>query len=144
MPAFAAAMRRADPTIKLVAVGAFDLDEATTSARSPFYKFVRFLYGWNKQVLSQAGKVMDYYSIHHYDPGESVAGMPAHDRDCAAMISAQDLETKLDRLHRQMDTYAGRRYPVALDEWAVWLPKKPPPDTPPPNRKKRERAAWSG
>jgi alpha-L-arabinofuranosidase len=44
------------------------------------------------------------------------------------MVSAEDLSGKLDRLHAQMKEYApaGKILPVALDEWAVNLPKDPP------------------
>ena len=66
--------------------------------------------------------------------------MSADEINQAAMVSADDLSAKLDHLHAQMDKYspAGKHFPIALDEWAVFLP--PAPDAKPktPEEKKKE------
>ena len=135
--AFAKAMRAVDPDIHLVAVGVFDLQPGPSASQKPYFQFIRFMFNWNRQVLPLAGQVMNYYSIHHYDPGESVSGMSASEIDQAATLSADDLSAKLDRLHSQMDRYspAGKRFPIALDEWAVSLPHAKPAA---PEQKKKE------
>jgi alpha-L-arabinofuranosidase len=71
---------------------------------------------------------MNQYSVHHYNPEDDIKDLSAPEMNRAAMVSAEDLSGKLDRLHQQMKDYApnGRIYPVALDEWAVNLPKNPP------------------
>ena len=144
--AFAKAMRAVDPSIRLVAVGVFDVDGGPSVSQHPFYKFVRFIFDWNREVLPRSGQVMDYYSIHHYDPGDSVRGMTAREINQAAMVSAEDLSAKLDRLHGQMERYApgGKRFPIAMDEWAVWLPPSPPPDGKPPNPEDAKKAPLLG
>src|SRR5262249_46910902 len=93
-----------------------------------FYKFTRFLFGWNAAVLAAAGP-MDYYSVHFYEPGESVAGLSQREIDQAAMASAQDLSAKVDRLGEQMVRYApgGKRLPLAMDEWSLRIPAAPGP-----------------
>ena len=131
---FAKAMRAVDPSIHLSAVGVLDLEGGPSASQHPYYRYVRFIFDWNRQVLPLSGQVMDYYSIHHYDPNDSVAGMTTHEINEAAMLSAEDLSTKLDHLHEQMAKYAprGKNFPIALDEWAVWLPHEPSSDGKPP------------
>ena len=76
---------------------------------------------------------MNAYSIHHYAPEDAVAGWSAQDINRAAMVKAEDLSAKLDHLHEQMAEYVAehRRLPMALDEWAMWLPKDLPPGASP-------------
>ncbi|MGH9846412.1 MAG: alpha-L-arabinofuranosidase C-terminal domain-containing protein, partial [Blastocatellia bacterium] len=142
--AFAKAMRAVDPSIRLVGVGIFDVAGGPSASQHPFYKYVRFIFDWNRQVLPGAGQVMDYYSIHHYDPSDSVRGMTTREIDQAAMVSAEDLSAKLDDLHKQMDQYApgGKRFPIAMDEWAVWLAQ--PSDAKPPNPDDAKKAPLLG
>lgn len=131
--AFARAMRAVDSSIELVAVGAFDVPKSAISAQSPGYKVLRYLLDWNKEVLPIVGRSTTYYSVHHYEPGDSAKGLTVEQLNRSALVKAEDLATKLDRLQQQMDRWApdGRRFPVALDEWAMWLPKEIPADAAP-------------
>jgi alpha-N-arabinofuranosidase len=134
--AYAQAMRAVDPSIELVAVGAFDIPSGIIPPENPAYGIIRYLFDWDKEVLPIAGSDMTAYSIHHYAPEDAVAGWSAQDINRAAMVKAEDLGAKLDHLHEQMAEYVPdhRRLPIALDEWAMWLPKDLPPgaSVPPP------------
>ncbi len=126
--AYAKVMRAVDPSIELVAVGAFDIPKGMIPPDSPAYPILRYLPDWNREVLPVAGATMNQYSVHHYNPEDDIRDLSAAEMNRAAMVSAEDLGGKLDRLHQQMKDYApgGKIYPVALDEWAVNLPKNPP------------------
>lgn len=125
---YAKAMRAVDPSIELVAVGAFDIPKGAIPPESPIHSIVRYLADWNREVLPLASLTMDDYSVHHYNPEDDAKGLSAAEMNRAAMVSAEDLSGKLDRLHQQMKDFSsgGKIYPVALDEWAVNLPKNPP------------------
>jgi alpha-N-arabinofuranosidase len=125
---YARAMRAIDPSIELIAVGAFDIPKGAIPKDNPAFPIVRYLFDWNKEVLPVASRTMDGYSVHHYNPEDEVKGLSAADMNRAAMVSADDLGGKLDRLHQQMQQFAAqaRIFPVALDEWAVNLPKESP------------------
>jgi len=125
---YAKAMRAVDPSIELVAVGAFDIPKGVIPPDSPAYPILRYLPDWNKEVLPVVGATMNLYSVHHYNPEDDIKDLSATEMNRAAMVSAEDLSGKLDRLHAQMKEYApaGKILPVALDEWAVNLPKDPP------------------
>jgi alpha-N-arabinofuranosidase len=134
--AYAKAMRAVDPAIELVAVGAFDVPRGIIPPGNQIYETVRYLMDWNKELLPLAGPDMNFYAIHHYEPENSIRGLSAREINYAAMVKAEDLAGKLDMLHGQMDQYApgGKHFPIALDEWAVWLradlpegAKVPPP-----------------
>jgi len=126
--AYAKAMRAVDSSIELVAVGAFDIAKGIIPPDSPAHTILRYLIDWNQQVLPVASMAMNEYSVHHYSPEDDVQGLSAAEMNRAAMVSAEDLSGKIDRLHKQMKDFdpAGKIYPVALDEWAVNLPKNPP------------------
>ena len=95
---------------------------------NPAYPIIRYLFDWNKETLPVAGRTMNGYSVHHYNPEDDVKDLGAADMNRAAMVSAEDLGGKLDRLHKQMKDYSpgGKIYYVALDEWAVNVSKNPP------------------
>jgi alpha-L-arabinofuranosidase len=126
--AYARAMRAVDPSIQLVAVGAFDIPKGAIPRDNPVYPIIRYLFDWNKETLPLAGRTMDAYSVHHYNPQEDIKDLNAADVNRAVMVSAEDLGAKLDRLHQQMKAFApeSKVFPVALDEWAVGLPDKTP------------------
>jgi len=126
--AFASAMRKVDPTIKLIAVGAFDIPAGAIPRTHALWNIVRYLPDWNKNVLSQAGSEIDYYSLHYYAP-ENVQGHTAQDVNSASLVLGEVLEGKLDRVHQQMKEFApgGRRYPIALDEWSLKVDNDPNP-----------------
>jgi alpha-N-arabinofuranosidase len=125
---YAKAMRAVDPSIELVAVGAFDIPKGVIPPSNPAYPIVRYLVDWNREVLPLAGAAMNQYSVHHYNPEDDAQGLGAAEMNRAAMVSAEDLAGKMDRLHKQMKEFAsgGKVYPAALDEWAINLPKDPP------------------
>ncbi|MGH9703992.1 MAG: alpha-L-arabinofuranosidase C-terminal domain-containing protein, partial [Candidatus Acidiferrales bacterium] len=126
--ASAGAMRSVDPSIELVAVGAFDIPKGVIPRENPIHHIIRYLFDWNKEVLPVAGRTMNDYSVHHYNPEDDIKELNAADMNRAVMVSAEDLGAKLDRLHQQMKDFCpgGKIFPVALDEWAVGLPKKAP------------------
>ncbi|MCI0662418.1 MAG: hypothetical protein L0220_15215, partial [Acidobacteria bacterium] len=124
--AFARAMRAVDPTIKLIAVGAFDIPAGVLLRTHPAWKIVRYIPDWNKGVLSEATGQIDYYSLHYYAP-ENVKGQSRQDIDQAAMVITEVMAGKLDRVQKQMEQYAtgGRRYAIALDEWSLKIENEP-------------------
>jgi alpha-N-arabinofuranosidase len=123
--AFARAMRAIDPTIKLVAVGAFDIPGGVLPRNHPLWNIVRYLPDWNKGVLTEAAAQIDYYSLHYYAP-EDVKGQSRQDVDQAALVIAEVLAGKLDRVQKQMEQFAGgRRYGIALDEWSLKVDNEP-------------------
>jgi len=116
--AFAAAMRAADPNIKIVAVGDKVLsDQANDPGRL-----------WNETVLSRCADQMDYLSFHLYQPDQS-GWQESYDPDalhhivCAAPL---DAEAIIQRIAAQIQRAAPRRkIQIAFDEWNLWL--TPPP-----------------
>jgi len=73
--AFVPAMKRVDPSIRIVACGSAGLDLE-----------------WNRGVLEACAEDIDWLSLHHYEPPEVFASMPAkHEaffRRCAELIAA--------------------------------------------------------
>jgi alpha-N-arabinofuranosidase len=120
---FAKAMRAVDPSIQLVAVGAFD-PPGRLPLSHPIYRLLRFNFDWNEEALPGIGGA-DLYSIHYYGPQDSIRNLSLSEIEKASLVSAEDLGGKLDRLQQQMDRYAPghKRLPIALDEWAINLPK---------------------
>jgi alpha-N-arabinofuranosidase len=115
---FAVAMRQADPSIHIVAVGdGPHTDQPDDPARL-----------WNEAVLREAGALIDYLSFHIYQPNqegwkESYDADALHHTVCAAPL---DVEAIVGRMARQIEALApGGRIGVALDEWNLWL--APPP-----------------
>jgi len=123
---FAHAMHAIDPTIKLIAVGAFDIPGGALPRNHPLWKIVHYLPDWNKGVLTEAAGQIDYYSLHYYAP-EDVKGQSRQDIDQAAMVIAEVLGGKLDRVQKQMEQFpaGGKRYPIALDEWSLKIENEP-------------------
>lgn len=126
--AYSDAMRAVDPSIKLVAVGSFELPQAAIPPKSPAHMVLRYDFDWGKQFLPAAGKDADYYAIHYYQPGDSVhSQVPADDFNRASMVIAEDLYRKLQPIFTIMD-HAGKRIPIALDEWSLKMPDQVPAD----------------
>ncbi|MGH9845420.1 MAG: alpha-L-arabinofuranosidase C-terminal domain-containing protein [Blastocatellia bacterium] len=126
--AFAAAMRAVDPKIQLVAVGAFDIPKGAIARTHPAWRIVRYMPDWTAGVLSEAGRQMNYYSLHYYAP-ENVQGRSPQEINLAALAISEDLERKLDRVQKQMAQFApgGKRYAIALDEWSLKINNDPTP-----------------
>jgi alpha-N-arabinofuranosidase len=134
---YAKAMRAADPSIELVAVGLFEPPSELLRRLPPDHPIrtiLRYAIDWNKEMLPIAGQDMDDYSVHDYAPENMDAkGLTTQDINRAAMVKAENLSAMLDRLYQQMEEYAPghKRIPIALDEWAVNLPHDLPPDASP-------------
>lgn len=121
---FAAAMRAADPNIRIVAVGDGPLSD-TADGRSGESGIAHSAgYEWNDAVLRGAGDLIDYLSFHIYQP-EQQAWKETYDLDalhhtiCAAPL---DVEAIVQRMAAHIAAVSpARAIRVALDEWNVWL-----------------------
>jgi alpha-N-arabinofuranosidase len=107
---FAAAMRAADPTIRLLGIGGENYGLYTSN----FYP------GWNREVLTRAGGTIDYLAVHNaYQP--AVLENPATDVRTvyAAMLASPLLiRDNLKLVAEQIDEYAGSRdVRIAVTEW---------------------------
>ena len=114
---FINAMREADPTIQLVAVG---LDHLAGDPRDAE--------GWNRTVLEGIGEKIDALSFHLYQPSEE-GYRESYDPESLyhSLVSAP--HSVEDAIRRMADTIHSvcpdREIAVALDEYNVKLP--PPP-----------------
>jgi alpha-N-arabinofuranosidase len=94
--AFAEAMRAVDPAIKLIGVGATG--------------------EWSNTMLSRCADHMDLLSEHFYC--KSRPDLLAHVRQIP-----DNVRLKADthrKYHREIPALAGRKIPIALDEWNYW------------------------
>jgi alpha-N-arabinofuranosidase len=115
LSAFASAMRNADASIKLVAVGdKVQSDRADDPGRL-----------WNEEILRHAGDQIDYLSFHLYQPDQS-GWQESYDLDelhhivCAAPL---DAEKMMQRMAAQIQEIVPQRdIRIAFDEWNLWLP----------------------
>jgi alpha-N-arabinofuranosidase len=123
---FARAMKKVDPTIRLVAVGSFEIPQGVIPASHPMYSVLRYIYGWTSTFVPAAGKEADYYAVHYYEPGDSIhSAIPEQQLNDASLTIAEDLSNKLEPVFHIMDR-AGRRIPIALDEWSLKMPDNSP------------------
>lgn len=95
---YAKLIRRVDPSVKLIAVGCDSQD-------------------WNRRVLSECWKQIDYISLHKYYRG----GEDYYDVVAAPL----DAERSLAELSRIVETTvpAERQVHIAFDEWNLWYPE---------------------
>src|SRR4051812_15103756 len=96
---YARAMRAVDPSIKLIAVGDNDMR-------------------WNRTVLAEAGREIDYLAIHHYYGRRESAGDPLN-------LLARPLHYA--RFYEQVgralqELVPGRDIQLAINEWGLDLP----------------------
>ncbi len=119
---FVAAMRAADPAIRIVAVGDGITDDATDNPGRR----------WNEAVLGRAGDQINALSFHICQPDKE-GWQEDYDLDllhhtiCAAPL---DVEKMIGRMATQIETLApGREIRIALDEWNLWLPPPPGAET---------------
>ena len=96
---YAQAMRAVDPSIKLIAVGNNDMD-------------------WNRTVLREAGRNIDYLAIHHYYGRSELNGDPLN-------LMAHPLA--IERFYGQVKQLLGElglagRVKLAINEWGLDLP----------------------
>jgi alpha-N-arabinofuranosidase len=96
---YAAAMRNADPTIKLIAVGDNSLD-------------------WDRTVLRDAGKSFDVLAIHHYYGGNEMGG------DIKNLMARPLFYEEFYReVAHMIETEApGRPITLAINEWGLSFP----------------------
>lgn len=102
---FARAMRRADPSIKLVAVGVPG----------------RAWGDWNRHVLRIAGEFFDYLSFHHYRGLDTRKDDPDLNY-LQAIGGALEIERMVEDTWEVVRKFGprGRRTLLAVDEWNVW------------------------
>ncbi|HEX6284441.1 MAG TPA: alpha-L-arabinofuranosidase C-terminal domain-containing protein, partial [Pyrinomonadaceae bacterium] len=98
---YAQAMRAVDPSIKLIAVGDNDLK-------------------WNRTVLREAGRNIDYLAIHHYYGRREMQGDPLN-------LMARPLF--LERFYREVQQLLrefglAERVKLAINEWGLDLPSE--------------------
>jgi len=95
---FAKLIRRVDPSVKLIAVGCDSPD-------------------WNRKVLSECWKQIDYISLHKYYRG----GEDYYDVVAAPL----DAQRCLGDLSRIVETTvpSQRQVHIAFDEWNLWYPE---------------------
>jgi alpha-L-arabinofuranosidase len=144
--AFAHAMRAADPSIRLVAVGSFELPPNFLPPNHPLAALLRYMANWGTDFFPVAGKETNYYAIHYYEPGDSMNGTySAEDFQRAATVIAEDLDRKLIPVFQVMKKN-GLHIPIALDEWRMSGPKKdgPPGAVVNYNPKGQSPADWAG
>ena len=97
---YVAAMRAADPTIRIIAVGDNDM-------------------AWNRTVLREAGRDIDVLAIHHYYGHDSTQ----RDRRnlMARPLHFERFYRDVDRLARELAP--GRTVRLAINEWGLALPE---------------------
>ena len=111
--AFAAAMKAADPKIRIGAIGG---DE---TGILPVVQYP----GWNQIVLQQAGSSIDFLSVHNayspvmfYDNGESLETVYR-----AMLSSSHDVKTSLDSIASHINQFAPSdarsRIQIVVSEW---------------------------
>jgi len=110
---FVAAMKQADPSIRILAIGAENFGLYTSSAFP----------GWNRTVLEKAGSEMDYLALHNaYQPTVFDDGGADVRTVYAAMLASPILIKKnLDVVSKQIETYGGGRaaqIKIAITEWS--------------------------
>ncbi|NVM52438.1 MAG: hypothetical protein HWN66_01960 [Candidatus Helarchaeota archaeon] len=104
---FVQAMRKVDPSLKFVAVGA-----GFTQPQ------------WNRTVLEIAGEHIDYLSLHVYIPGFFLTSLSNSVRDFYNIIAgAFEIERRIKWVEDSIRKVMGesKKIPIALDEWgAIW------------------------
>ena len=96
---YQSAMRAADPSIKLIAVGDND-------------------WKWNRTVLKIAGQNLDYLSIHHYYGLTEMKGDPLN--LMAHPLAYEAFYRRMQQLIRE--TVPGRDIKLVINEWNTALP----------------------
>lgn len=110
--AFLRAMKRADPDIRTVAVGAN-----------------RMFPGWNRETLQTAGRSMDMLSLHEYAPGINPlspifhAGLPQTEAAYYSLLAGAEMfADSIHRMRRDIEAEfgPGAKLKIAFDEWNAW------------------------
>ena len=98
---YALAMRAVDPSIKLIAVGDNDMN-------------------WNRTVLREAGRYIDYLAIHHYYGRREMRGDALN--LMARPLFFERFYAQVEQLLREHG-FAGR-IKLAINEWGLDLPSE--------------------
>ncbi|UCE59445.1 MAG: hypothetical protein JSU63_18625 [Phycisphaerales bacterium] len=114
--AFAQAMKKVDPSIKLAAIGGENYGR---------YAFVQYP-DWNQTVLKLAGDQIDYLAVHNaYAPLVIDGGAVEPRRVYQAMLAAPVLiRRNLETLASQIDSFSGKnasRIKIAVTEWGPFF-----------------------
>jgi alpha-L-arabinofuranosidase len=98
---YAQAMRAVDPSIKLIAVGDNDMK-------------------WNRTVLREAGRNIDYLAIHHYYGRREMEGDPLN-----LMARPLFFERFYHEVQQLLNEFGfGERVKLAINEWGLDLPSE--------------------
>ena len=98
---YAQAMRAVDPSIKLIAVGDNDMN-------------------WNRAVLREAGRNIDYLAIHHYYGRREMQGDPLN-----LMARPLFFERFYREVQQLIDEFGLKgRVKLAINEWGLDLPSE--------------------
>ena len=98
---YAQAMRAVDPSIKLIAVGDNDMN-------------------WNRTVLREAGRNIDYLAIHHYYGRREMQGDPLN-----LMARPLFFERFYREVQQLIDEFGLKgRVKLAINEWGLDLPSE--------------------
>lgn len=98
---YAQAMRAVDPSIKLIAVGDNDMN-------------------WNRTVLREAGRNIDYLAIHHYYGRREMKGDPLN--LMARPLFFERFYTRVEQLLDELGL--NDRVKLAINEWGLDLPSE--------------------
>jgi alpha-N-arabinofuranosidase len=98
---YAQAMRAVDPSIKLIAVGDNDMN-------------------WNRTVLREAGRNIDYLAIHHYYGRREMQGDPLN--LMARPLFFERFYTRVEQLLDELGL--NDRVKLAINEWGLDLPSE--------------------
>jgi alpha-N-arabinofuranosidase len=106
---FAAAMRKVDPRLVLIASGT---DRVTLKN------------DWDRQVVAEAGDCFDWHSLHYYSPITKALTGPEGAREFArqAREPREGLLPWLREMRRAIDhsSPGHKPIPIAFDEWNLW------------------------
>jgi alpha-N-arabinofuranosidase len=97
---YAHAMRAVDPSIKLIAVGDNDMS-------------------WNRTVLREAGRNIDYLAIHHYYGRREMRGDPLN-----LMARPLFFERFYTQVQQLLSELGLDRVKLAINEWGLDLPSE--------------------
>ena len=98
---YAQAMRAVDPSIKLIAVGDNDMN-------------------WNRTVLREAGRNIDYLAIHHYYGRREMKGDPLN-----LMARPLFFERFYEQVQQLLSEFGvADRVKLAINEWGLDLPSE--------------------
>jgi alpha-L-arabinofuranosidase len=97
---YAHAMRAVDPSIKLIAVGDNDMN-------------------WNRTVLREAGRNIDYLAIHHYYGRREMRGDPLN-----LMARPLFFERFYTQVQQLLSELGLTRVKLAINEWGLDLPSE--------------------